>query len=142
MRRLYSVAALSLALCKAASADVAIIGNPALPIDMLTADDARRLYLKRQPEIAPGVTADFRALPAASPSSYVFYRGILGMSESRLLAHWSKEVFTGQARPPEEFASEEELKHWVATTPNGLGYIDVMNVDDQVKVLLTVAQER
>lgn len=142
MRRLLHIAVLGLAFCSVAAADVAIIAHPTLPINALKVEEVRRLYLKGHVSIETGLIMEVGALPASSQSSQTLYRNVLKMSESRLLTHWSKQIFTGQAKPPQEFDDEQALKQWVANTPNALGYIDIMNVDDQVKVLLTVAQER
>lgn len=141
MRCLLScVTAIGLTLCSASFADVAIIGHPSLPVKALTTEDAQRLFLKQKTTLNGGLGLEVRVLPASESASQAVYRQVLKMSESRLLAYWSKNIFTGQSRPPQEMSTEEELKHWVSRTPNALGYIDVMNVDDQVKVLLTIAQ--
>jgi len=38
-----------------------------------------------------------------------FYRQVLGLTESRWRAQWSKLVFTGQATPPQQITTQEAL---------------------------------
>lgn len=140
MRLLLSMVTIGMVMWSPGYADVAIISHPSLPLKTLTIDEAQRLFLKRKTRIESGIALDIRVLPASSRASKTINQKVLGMTESRVLAYWAKNIFTGQARPPQEMRTEEELKRWIARTPNALGYIDIMNVDDQVKVLLTVPQ--
>jgi hypothetical protein len=50
-------------------------------------------------------------------------------------AYWSKLIFSGKAKPLNEFASDSEVLNWVSTTPNAIAYIDANKVDGSVKVI-------
>ncbi len=45
-------------------------------------------------------------------------------------------MFTGKALPPKVGVSEEDVKKAVAANKNAIGYIQMHNVDDSVKVVV------
>ncbi|MBL4867324.1 MAG: hypothetical protein JKY67_13240 [Pseudomonadales bacterium] len=53
-------------------------------------------------------------------------------------AFWVRMIFTGRGAPPTAFKSSNELKKWVSENTEGIGYIDLADVDDSVKVILVV----
>lgn len=65
-----------------------------------------------------------------------FESKVLGRSSAQLAAHWSRLVFTGRAKAPEEVANDAAVKAKVASTPGAIGYISDAAVDPSVKVLL------
>lgn len=141
MVRLIARVLLGLGVCNGCWADVAVIAHPSFSSDLLSVAEVQRYYLKRKLLSPQGDLVLAGALPAHSPATATFNRSILEMDENRLLAYWAQKVFSGNAKPPRVLEDAEALKYWVSTTPNALGYIDIMDVDDCVKVLLTVAQE-
>lgn len=141
MIRLLAGAALAAVFTTCAWADVAVVGHPASSVRSLSIAEAQRYYLKRKLVTPQREPVEIGALPAQSATTLAFNRDVLKMNENRLMAYWAQKVFSGNATPPQQFPSPEALKLWVSQTPNALGYIDVMDVDDRVKVLLTVAQE-
>lgn len=141
MRRLLASTLMCLTLCNWAQADIAIVANPSFGVDALSTDEVQRYYLKRKLITADGALVHTAALPPESPATLAFNQQVLLMTEHRLLAYWAQKVFSGNAKPPQVFLDAADVKHWVSTTPNALGYIDIMDVDDSVKVLLTVATD-
>jgi len=57
---------------------------------------------------------------------------------SKLKSYWSKMIFSGKAIPPEVVGDDAAVISWVASTKNGIGYVDSSAVNDSVKVLLRV----
>jgi ABC-type phosphate transport system substrate-binding protein len=65
-----------------------------------------------------------------------FYAKVADKSPAQIKAHWSKIIFTGRGRPPEEVANSIEVKKWLIKDPRAIGYIDKAMVDASVRVLL------
>ena len=122
-----------------ANADIAIISHPSLSLDTLSITAAKRLFLKRKTTLEDGGSVEVKMLKHQLPIGQSFSRNVLQMSGSRLAAYWSRNIFTGEGQPPEQLETEEAMLEWVAATDNAIGFVDIMRVDDRVKVLLTVA---
>eukprot|EP01030_Chromulinospumella_sphaerica_P025982 gene25982-26155_t len=67
-----------------------------------------------------------------------FYKKVLDKDATQVKAIWSKLVFTGKATAPKELGSSAEVKKAVAADVSAIGYIEKSQVDDTVKVILTV----
>ncbi|WP_394202236.1 type 2 periplasmic-binding domain-containing protein [Marinagarivorans algicola] len=84
---------------------------------------------------------DSRAIPinqtASSPPANEFNRKVLRKSASQLKAYWSKRLFTGKGRPPQEVSSDADMVELVASNPEFIGYVDADMVTDQVRVIST-----
>jgi ABC-type phosphate transport system substrate-binding protein len=64
-----------------------------------------------------------------------FESGVVGRAGAQLASHWSRLVFTGRAKAPEDLADDAAVKAKVASTPGAIGYISDDAVDGTVKVL-------
>lgn len=109
---------------------VAVIVNPK-NTSALTVEQVSNIFLGKSNELV-GVD-----LPDGNPARDAFYHKVTGKDGAQLKAYWAKLVFTGKAQPLKEFASDAEVKKFVAGNPTGIGYIDKAAVDGTVKVLLT-----
>ena len=101
----------------------------------LSKSDIKKIYLAKKrtfPNSSPVVMLD---QPSGSKIKKEFGKELLGKDQRRLKAYWSRLIFTGKATPPEEMASDEEIKKFVALNPDAIGYIDAQSVDNSVKVI-------
>lgn len=69
------------------------------------------------------------------PTRAPFETGVIGRSGAQLASHWSRLVFTGRAKQPEEVADDTAVKARIASTPGAIGYISDGAVDSSVKVI-------
>ncbi|HEY9034459.1 MAG TPA: hypothetical protein VIN71_11015 [Pseudomonadales bacterium] len=67
-----------------------------------------------------------------------FISKVLKRNESTMNAYWARMLFTAKAIPPRELADSGAVKKAVADNKNAIGYIDASQVDDSVKVLMTI----
>jgi len=123
----------------AASADIVLATHPENPLRSLAMKDARRIFLKQTHEFPDGNKVQVAILDKQSSTRRVFETQVLKMSPSQINTYWAGFIFNGQNRPPREFATEDALKKWIAATPGALGYLDINEVDDTIKVLATIA---
>lgn len=80
-----------------------------------------------------------------SPVALVFQRDgttrdkfdaeVLGKPGSQLTAHWSRLIFTGRAKQPEEAGNDAEVVAKVAGKPGAIGYVDSVPAGANVKVV-------
>ena len=67
-----------------------------------------------------------------------FYDKVTHKSPTQVKAYWTRQIFIGKGSAPKSLRDDSEVKHWVAETAGGLGYIDKASVDDSIKVLLSL----
>ena len=73
-------------------------------------------------------------LGAKDPLRIKFEKKIIKMRFSRLKSYWTKHHYLGH-RPPISMKSEASVKAFVQKVEGAVGYINVKNVDESVKVI-------
>ncbi|WIV98103.1 MULTISPECIES: phosphate ABC transporter substrate-binding protein [Roseateles] len=116
-------------------AEPVVVVNPALASKPST-DEIKAVFLG-QATTLPGSGAVQVGLPKEGKLREDFVIAYVGKNEKQYKAIWTQLIFTGRAQAPKQFESEDELKKWVASTPNGVGILDSSKVDASVKVLPT-----
>ena len=103
------------------------------PAGALDAEAVKRVFLGREATVGgkPAVVV----YQKAGATKSAFESGVLGRSGADLAGYWSKLIFTGKAKAPEELSGDAAVKAKVASTPGAIGYIDDGAVDGTVKVL-------
>jgi len=134
--RLAAVAALSCATFSA-FAQVAVIVNPKNPMASMTADQVSGIFLGKSNTLPSGGTAMPIDLPDSAATRELFYTKATGKSTAQVKAAWSRLVFSGKATPPKELGSSADVKKFVASNPDAIGYIEKSAVDSSVKVVFS-----
>jgi ABC-type phosphate transport system substrate-binding protein len=114
---------LSIGFSLTASADIAVIVNPANS-SALTDRDISRIFLGKNKTFANGASVMAANLKDESAAREEF--------ESKVLKKSS-----GKAKPLAEFDNDAEVLSFVAANPDAIGYIDAAKVSDKVKVIKT-----
>ncbi|MEH0166601.1 hypothetical protein ABT392_04405 [Paucibacter sp. JuS9] len=117
----------------AASAGPVVVANPALA-GKPAADDIKAIFLG-QSSALPGAGAVTPGLPKDGKVREDFLSGFVGKSNQQYKAVWTQLIFTGKAQAPKQFENDDELKKWIAATPNSIGVLDSSKVDGTVKVI-------
>jgi hypothetical protein len=60
---------------------------------------------------------------------------VLGKPGAQLTSHWSRLIFTGRAKKPEEANSDADVVAKVASTPGAIGYVDSVPAGANAKVI-------
>ena len=63
-----------------------------------------------------------------------FQKHILHMNFSRLKKYWTKQHYLGH-RPPVSMKSQESIKSFVKKVDGSIGYINIKNIDESVKII-------
>jgi len=120
-----------------AFAQVAVVVNPKSPLASMTADQVSGIFLGKSNTLPTGATAAPTDLPDTAPARELFYTKVTGKSTAQVKAAWSRLVFSGKATPPKELASSADVKKFVASNPDAIGYIEKSAVDSSVKVVFS-----
>lgn len=118
-------------------ADIAIIVNPA-NANALTDKEISRAFLGKLKTYADGQSIEPINTKAGNAARAEFEQKVLKKSSSQVKAYWSKLVFTGKGKPPQELSSDSEVLSKVASSANAIGYVDAAAVNDSVKVIKTL----
>ena len=124
--------------CWAGSAwagDYAVIVNKdnAAAIDKDTIGKIYRGELKAWKDGAQVTAVD---LPESNPVRESFTSEVLGKTVANVKALWAQMIFSGQALPPKQAASDEDVKKLVSANKGAIGYVKASSVDDSVRVVL------
>lgn len=118
-------------------ADIAVIVNPA-NANALTDKDISRAFLGKMKTFADGQSIEPINSKSSNAARTEFEQKVLKKSSSQVKAYWSKLVFTGKGKPPQELASDSDILKAVASSANAIGYVDAKSVDGSVKVIKTL----
>ena len=116
--------------CFPAAAGSVIVG-PGTDVSSLDANAIKRIFLGREAQVGgKPVTVIFQKSGAVRDS---FDDAVLGKPGAQLTSYWSKLVFTGKAKAPEEVDGDAAVKSMVGSTPGAIGYVADGAVDDSVR---------
>ena len=127
-----------LTLAQAASAQVAVIVNPKSPMASMTPEQVSAVFLGKSNTLPSGATAVPADLPDSNGVREQFYSKAAGKTGAQVKATWARLTFSGKATPPKEMTSAADVKKFVASNPDAIGYIEKSAVDGTVKVVLIV----
>lgn len=111
--------------------ELVVIVNPKNPATRMFSEQAGQFFLGKSSLFTPVEHTD-------GALRNEFYQKVLNKDATQVKSIWSKLVFTGKGAAPKEYASSAEVKKAVAADISAIGYIEKSQVDDSVKVILTV----
>ena len=111
-----------------------MVVNPLGP-DELTKSQVKKLYLGQAKKLPSGVLAKVYELPKQSRLHKDFHALVTGRTPAQVNAYWSKNVFTGLGKKPEMVSSTQLLRRKIAGNKNAIGYLDIADIDDSVKIV-------
>jgi len=118
-----------------AQAELAFIANPNNKLHGLDLDTIAKVYRGEIRHLPNGARITPVDQPKGSPLRKHFYERVLHMSEKEVSRYWAKYRFTGKRKPPMVLSSDAEVKSWIATHPDAVGYISGDSLDDTVELL-------
>ncbi len=119
-------------------AEIAVIVDPSVKIDTITAEQLERLYLYRADRYPDKVKLVPIDQVTGSAIRRNFTQKILWKTEIEVAEYWSRRMFSGKGRPPRQFDGDDNVIQAVTSNPGTLGYVDNESVDERVKVLLLI----
>ncbi|MFL6660436.1 MAG: hypothetical protein ACJ8GW_20280 [Massilia sp.] len=114
------------------TAEIVVIVNPKNQASRMFSEQAAQFFIGKSTLFTP---VEFNEGSAVRNE---FYSKVLGKDSAQVKAIWSKLVFTGKGTAPKEYGSTAEIKKAVANDVSAIGYLEKSQVEDSVKVILTV----
>jgi ABC-type phosphate transport system substrate-binding protein len=134
--RLACLTALMLGAAAAVSAETVVIVNPKNPASALTAEQVAAIYLGNSQKFPDGGGVALADQPDTAPVRAEFYEKATGRTPAQVKAVWARIAFTGKGTPPKELKTDADVKAFVASRPDAIGYVDASAVDGSVKAVL------
>ena len=120
-------------------ADIAVIVSQKASVATLSIGEVKRIYLSKLKELPNGEEVVPIDQNSESAIYAEFYENAVKKSLKQLRSYWTRMVFTGGGSPPKQSTDgSSAIIALVANNPNMIGYINMEDVDDSVKVILTV----
>jgi len=122
--------------------EIAIVANANVPAKDIKKSDIEPIFVGNTGKIGD-VRLEIAILQGGAVHES-FLKNYIKKTSSQFLSSWKKLVFSGKAKMPKEFKTEEELVKYVAETAGAIGYIHVKTsqntavMTDKVKVLPVV----
>jgi ABC-type phosphate transport system substrate-binding protein len=121
-----------------AAAGLVVVVSAHSPVTTLRPDQVAAIFLGQSARFPDGAEAFALDLPVGSPLRNQFYARVTGKTPALLKAYWSKMVFTGRGRPPDDMPDSVAVRRAVADNPSLIGYIDRDALDPGVRAVLVV----
>lgn len=110
-----------------------LIVSPKVAVDVLDENQVRRIFLGREARL--GEFSLVVVFQRGGATRQAFDSRVLQKPGAQLTSYWSKLIFTGKARAPEEVADDDAVMARVLATPGAIGYVHDSSVDRSVKVV-------
>jgi ABC-type phosphate transport system substrate-binding protein len=115
--------------------DLVLIANANSGIEHLTKREVVNIYLGRYRRLDIGSTAEPIDLSSKTDAKSMFYRLLVDKNLAEINAYWSRLVFSGKTRPPQQADSIDEVLEIVGHNRNALGYVDRASVNSEVVIV-------
>lgn len=130
-----SICLLGLFITSPAFSRLVVIVHPDNDIQSLSRQKISSLFLRKTSFLPNGM----RVLPIdqneEAPSRLVFYREVIGLSDSQLRVYWSKRIDDYATYPLSQEGDDRSVKDLVALNPHLIAYVQEDVVDATVKVV-------
>ena len=119
---------------------IAVIVNPANPINILTIDEVKKYYSDIVAMWPNREHVNIVDLPMEDTTRHMFSMKVLERNPEDVMMEWASKRITNTANnPPMIIKSPVLVQSWVATQKWAIGYISASLVDPtKVKVVLTI----
>ncbi len=121
------------------SAELVVVANPAAKLEQLSREELVNLYMgrvRRLPNGTPVYPVDLAREGGAEKAD--FYQRLLGRDLAEIRAYWVRLTFSGQASPPLQATSSEQVLDFVRRNPGAIGYVERSKVDPRVRVVFAL----
>jgi len=115
-----------------------VVVNAASGVEQLTREQVINIFLGRYRQLPSGVMAQPIDQPYNQHNKALFYKLLVGKELSEINSYWARLVFSGKTKPPQQVTDVSELHELLKNVPGAITYLDIEQVDPQVKVVLNL----
>jgi ABC-type phosphate transport system substrate-binding protein len=109
---------------QAAGDPIVVIVNQANPIDNLSMNELKKLFLSDRSKWDTGKSVAPVMVSAGPPERSAFLRIVCGMNDASFAKYFLQAAFNGKsATPPKEVSSSQAVKIVVTTSPGAIGFV-------------------
>ncbi len=134
MKRLATILLLLMFWAAVAAAEPVVVVHPDVDRARMSDDTLQRIFLGKKTRWKGGV----KIVPVMLKEGDLheeFVESLLDRSLAKFVTYWKQAVFTGRGVPPRSFATLDEVRFFIASTPGAIGYLDGSESLEGVKVL-------
>jgi len=106
----------------ATAGEVIIIANENVSTSLLNNDDIKQIFLGKRSSWEDGGKIVI-AVQYGTDASALFLKRYIMKNAYQYDIYWKKQVFTGRAKAPKFFESDQEIVRFVSETPGAIGYV-------------------
>ncbi|MDO3722176.1 hypothetical protein QVZ43_10625 [Marinobacter sp. chi1] len=121
-------------------ADIYVVTHADSPIETISKEALRDLYLGRARALPNGEFASIYDRKGNADLRSQFYQHVAGMGLSQVDAFWARLVFAGRMLPLEKVEGDQELKEVVAEDKSAISYLGVPPDHPGLKVIYLVSE--
>lgn len=115
---------------------IAIIVNQSNPVDNLSSQELRTVFLGERSHWPNGRRITLVMMEPSQPERKIVLRDIYHMNETDFSRHFMQGVFTGEVFvSPKTLATPVGVRKFVFNVPGAIGYVRAADVDDTVKII-------
>jgi ABC-type phosphate transport system substrate-binding protein len=108
----------------AAGDPIVVIVNSANPVDNLSLNDLKKLFLSDRSRWDTGKAVAPVMVASGAPERTAFLKIVCGMNDGDFSKYFMQAAFTGKsATPPKEVANVAGVKSFVASSPGAIGFV-------------------
>jgi len=115
-----------------------IVVNADSGVFQVTREEVRNIFLGRQKRLSSGLPAVPVEQQYPASVRERFYRLLVDKDLAEISAYWARLFFTGQARPPMEEPSAEDVLKVITRNRGAIGLMEAGRTSSRVRVVLDV----
>lgn len=119
-------------------AEVVVIVNIDNDVEVLSANDIKRIYMGKTRYFPNGDKAAPIDLKSSDDTFKTFYKKVTGKSVAAINKYRARRNFAGKGSAPRSVESSGEVIAQVKNNRSMIGYLDRIDVTDDVKVVYTI----
>lgn len=134
---------LTFVLCTAAalldaSEPLVVIVHPDSGITQMSREEVAMIFMGSQKRLSSGLVAIPVEPMVPEESRALFYHLLVNLPLAQVRSYWAKLYFSGQAQPPRQAQSSEEVVEIVATTKGAVGFVEQSKLNHKVRGVLNL----
>jgi ABC-type phosphate transport system substrate-binding protein len=119
---------------KTLAADFVVVVHTENTLSWMTEQNIRQIFLGKKTTWPNDRTIDI-IIQEDNDAHAGFTKEILGKTSRQFMIYWKKMLFTGKGLLPRSVKTDGEVKTFVASNPDAIGYISPGALDNTVKKL-------
>lgn len=132
MYRLLFISIILMLIAVNLNADLVIVVNKSNTVNEISQLDIQNIYSGKKTTWDDGSPVQ-AAFLTSTDARDVFLKDVIRKTLPQYTNFWKKAIFTGTGNPPTELNTPEEMKKFIASNSNAIGFLSSTYVDESIK---------